>query len=531
MEFKPSNLPIEFALGQKFLLSFRGTDSLPDEFLPVIRRIQPAGFTLYRSLNLNSPAQIRQLTGALQASARQSGLPLFLIATDQEGGQLLAVGDSATAFPGNLALGAAGSSELARRTGVAIGLELAAMGINVNYAPVCDLLTNPRNTSLGTRAFGDDPSRVASLASAMIAGLQSVGIAATAKHFPGYGEVSIDAHDATPVLTHGLERLRQLELPPFQSAFTTGVKLAMTGHMALPALHDGLELPATLSPFLLDEILRREMGFAGLVVTDALDMGAIEQGDGLLIDCLAAFAAGVDLLLFGPATEQGERLQAGLLQSVRRGLLKAQDIRVSAERVLSLKEWLKGFDQPDLDVIGCPEHQALALETARRSVTCVRDRDSLLPLHLATKQPWMAITPTPADLTPAETSSTVHMALSDALVLGGARADDFSCPLDPDEAEIRDLLERASHYAGVLVGTFNAIDHPGQVALLSELAEKGLPVLAVALRSPFDLSVYPMVGTCLCTYSIQPAAIRALGEALWGRIPFRGTLPVKISLE
>jgi beta-N-acetylhexosaminidase len=541
-------LSIEQALGQKFLLSFWGKQSLPQEFLPVIQRIRPGGFTLYRSLNLADPEQVRALTASLQKTAPQLELPPFLIAADQEGGQLLAVGSGATPFPGNLALGAAGSDDLARRTGAAIGLELAAMGINVNYAPVCDLLTNPRNTSLGTRAFSDDPALTSRLASAMIAGLQSAGVAATAKHFPGYGEVTTDAHFSTPVLSHTLERLRQVELPPFAAAIEAGVKLVMTGHQALPALDAGLDLPATLSRRLLGEVLRgapsgaHGLGYTGLVVTDALDMGAIEQGDGLLIDCLAAFAAGVDLLLFGPATAQGERLQVGLLQAVRRGLLSQSQVQASAGRVLALKDWLSSFKQPDLEVVGCAAHQALALETARRAVTLVRDRDGLLPLTPAGRTmnaaaKWLALTPIPADLTPAETSSYVKLSLADVLrgapsaAHGGIDADERTFHLNPPEGEIREMLQQAGEAAGVLVGTYNAIDHPGQIALLKALARCGAPVIAAALRSPFDAAVCPALGTWLCTYSIQPPAIQALGEALWGRIPFGGTLPVKLNVE
>jgi beta-N-acetylhexosaminidase len=543
MESGHPSLSIEQALGQKFLLSFWGQERLPEDMLPVVRRVQPSGFTLYRSLNLAHPGQVRTLTAGLQQIAHQLGLPPFLIAVDQEGGQLLAIGENATAFPGNLALGAAGSEDLARRTGAAIGRELAAMGVNINYAPVCDLLTNSRNTSLGTRAFSDDPALTARLASAMIAGLQSAGVAATAKHFPGYGEVTTDAHFATPVLPHGLERLRQVELPPFAAAIEAGVKLVMTGHQALPAIEEGLDLPATLSRRLLGEVLRgaptgaHELGYTGLVVTDALDMGAIEQGDGLLIDCLAAFTAGVDLLLFGPATAQGERLQAGLLHAVRRGLLSQAQVQASAGRVLALKDWLSSFEQPGLEVVGCPEHQALALETARRAVTLVRDRDGLLPLKDATGRRWLALTPKPADLTPAETSSYVRLNLGDALrgapsgAHGGAQPEELAFSLNPSADEISAILQRADGAGGVLVGTFNAIDHPGQAALLDALAQRDAPVIAVALRSPFDVCIYPALGTCLCTYSIQPSAIQALGEALWGRIPFSGSLPVHLPVE
>ena len=232
---------------------------------------------------------------------------------------------------------------------------------------------------------------------------------------------------------------------------------------------------------------------------------------------------------------------------MRRSLLSQAQVQGSAGRVLALKDWLSSFEQPGLEVVGCLEHQALALETARRAVTLARDRDGLLPLKDATGRPWLALTPKPADLTPAETSSYVRLHLGDALrgaaggplalgdalrgAQGGALTEELTFSLNPSADEISAILQRADGAAGVLVGTFNAIDHPGQAALLDALAQRAAPVIAVALRSPFDVTAVPALGTWLCTYSIQPSAIQALGEALWGRIPFSGSLPVHLPVE
>ncbi len=209
----------------------------------------------------------------------------------------MAVGEGTTQLPGNMALGATGSAELARKAGEVLGQELAAMGINVNYAPSCDVNINPQNPVIGIRSFGENPEDVARLAGAMIEGIQSQGVAATAKHFPGHGDTAGDSHHGLPSVPHNIERLEQVEFPPFRAAIDADVKLMMTAHLALPALDGPDAPPATLSRRILHGLLREELGFEGVIVTDAMDMGAIRQGKALGEDAVRAVAAGADLLL------------------------------------------------------------------------------------------------------------------------------------------------------------------------------------------------------------------------------------------
>jgi len=514
-------------LSQKLMLSFDGFEPTPD-LLKVLRDQPIGGLTLYRSLNVRNPSQVSALTAALQeAASRNGGLPL-LIGADQEGGQLVAVGGGTTTFPGNLALGAARSEDLARRVGAATGRELAAMGININYAPVCDVLVNPKNPSVGLRSFGSDPDMVSHLGTALIEGLQSAGVAACAKHFPGLGDTAIDSHYGTPVVMHGEERLRRVELPPFKNAIQAGVKLVMAAHIALPVFNDGRDLPSTLSPGVLRGLLRQDLGFSGVIASDALDMKAIEQGPGLVIDVLAACAAGVDLLLFGPQTSGRETLLAALLQAVRRGLLSAEDMEASANRIQALKKWLSGFERPALDVVGCREHQALALEAARLSVTLVRDVDGQVPLELDPDSRLLVILPQPADLTPADTSSYETPSLARVIWDFHPAVEEISMPLDPSDEQVASLLQQARDYDHVLVGTINAFTHPGQANLVNALLEAGIHTLGVSLRMPHDLLSFPRLPLFAATYSLQPPSLQAVVEALWGKIPFSGKLPVPI---
>jgi beta-N-acetylhexosaminidase len=523
---QPSELTLDQALGQQHLLSFIGMQPSP-EILETLRRQQVGGVTLFRSLNVQTPAQVHDLSAALQQAARASGQPPLLIAADQEGGQLMAIG-GATPFPGNMALGAAGSAELAYRTGYAIGCELAAMGVNVNYAPVCDVNVNPDNPVVGTRSFGEDPALVARLGAALIEGLQAAGVAAVAKHFPGHGDTTTDSHHGTPILPHDEARLRRVELPPFVAAVQSGVKMMMTAHVALPALNDGSKIPATLSHPILHGLLRRELGFQGVIVSDALEMKAIRQGSGLAIDAIAAVAAGIDLLLLNSDIDAQQSVYAGLLQAAQRGLLSVQDITASAHRILALKSWLSRQPQPSLDVVNCAEHRSLALESARRAITLVRDDARRLPLRLSSDAKLAAILPRPADLTPADTSSYVTPSLARAFRRYHPAVEEFILPLNPSESDVSAIYQRVRDYDFAIVGTINATMHPGQATLVKALLDCDIPLIAVALRLPYDLQAYPAAPTYVCAYSILDPSLEALAEVLWGEQPCQGHLPVSI---
>jgi beta-N-acetylhexosaminidase len=223
-------------------------------------------------------------------------------------------------------------------------------------------------------------------------------------------------------------------------------------------------------------------------------------------------------------------LFAGLLQAARRGLLIAADLEASAGRVLALKKWLASQERPPMAVVGCRDHMDLALEIARRSVTLVRDRDGLLPLRLPAEARLMAIVPQPADLTPADTSSYVQPSLAEALRRCHPAVDEFIIPIQPSEPEIAALRDQVRDYALVVVATINAGEHPGQAALVQTLLQSGIPTVVAALRLPYDLASFPGAPAYACTYSVQPPAMQALAEALFGLVPFQGRLPVTIPL-
>jgi beta-N-acetylhexosaminidase len=298
--------------------------------------------------------------------------------------------------------------------------------------------------------------------------------------------------------------------------------------MALPALDGPDAPPATLSRHILHGLLREELGFTGVIVTDAMDMGAIRQGKALGEDAVRAVAAGVDLLLLTSNPDDQQRVYESLLQAARFGNLDSEMIAKSTERIQTLKRWLARQSQPELSVVGCAAHQAVTAEIAERSMTLVRDNANLLPLRLNSEQRVAAIVPKPVDLTPADTSSYVTPGLGAPLRKYHPNIDEFPLSYAPEMDEIASLLERLRKYDILILGMLNAYASPGQAECVRQALKLGIPSVVVALRLPYDLTVLPEANTYVCTYSILEPSMRALAKALFGKIEFEGKLPVSI---
>jgi beta-N-acetylhexosaminidase len=515
-------------LGYKMMLAFEGT-TVPERIEKWLSERPTGGVSYFLPYNVRTPQQVRQLSAELQSITAAAGHPPLVIATDQEGGQLNALGADTTQFAGNMALGATRDTDLARRVGAATGREMAAMGINTNYAPNLDINTNPDNSSCGIRAFGDQSPLVTTMAHAYVTGIQSAGVAATIKHFPGSGDSQEDSHFEMPLIDHSLARLKSVELPPFQAAIDAGARLVMTGHFAIPVLTGTAETPATLSRAVMHDFIRGAMGFKGVVISDALDMAALTQGAGQIIDVIAAVRAEVDLLLTTNQPEVQERIYQSLQLAHMRGLFDDDCIVPSVQRIMALKQWIAEQEQPDIDVVGCAEHQALADELAQRSLTLVRNDAGLLPLRPKPDARIAVIVPEPKDLTPADTSSYIKHSLAEAIRAYHPHVDEFITAHEPTDAEIVGLRENSAEYDLLIIGTISASMNLGQAALVNTLLDTAVETVTVALRTPYDLGVYPQAQTHVVTYSILPPSMRALAAALWGKAQFEGQLPASIS--
>lgn len=503
------------------MLAFEGTE-VPDWLQNRLSESPPAGVTLFREWNMESPEQVAELTSTLQ-ELNSSPLPL-LIAVDQEGGQLLGLPGS-TPFAGNMALGATHDPDLARAVAVVMGRELAAVGINVNYAPVADVATQPDNPSLGIRSFGEDPEQVARFVRAMVTGFSEAGVLSTAKHFPGKGEARVDPHYELPLLDLDRERLEAVELLPFRAAFEAGAGLLMMGHYVVPSLTGSRDLPISASERAINGFVRAEMGFDGLVITDALDMGALDQGPAQVVEIITMMRGGTDLLLCMPDPALQQRVRTAVERGASRGLIPDTTLTASRRRIELLRA---SVSRPNLrpELVRSEPHLRQAALLAERSVTVVRNDDGLLPLQLAAGSRVLSLEPMPTNVTPADTTALYPPLLATALRAHHESVTEIVYPHQPLSTDVEAVVAKAGHHDLVVVGTVAAA--PGQADLVRALLATGKPLLTVALRTPYDLARYPEARTHICTYSGHEPSLTWLANYLFNGNGDSGRLPVTI---
>jgi beta-N-acetylhexosaminidase len=295
------------------------------------------GGVILMGRNIGPPAELRRMSAELQDYASSRELPPLFVATDQEGGRVsrLAPPDYAPIPPAR-EIGATGDPKNARATAARIGRELKDCGINWDFAPVLDVDNNPDNPVIGNRSYGKEPDLVAAMGAAAVAGFQDdAGILACGKHFPGHGDTDTDSHHALPRIAHNRDRLEQMELVPFRAAIRSDVAALMTSHILFPALDP--ELPATLSPAILTGLLRREMGFDGLIITDSLEMRGVAERWGSAEAAVLAAIAGADVLLCCHTWETQIAIRDALISAARSGRLPQSRIDDSLGRIARAK--------------------------------------------------------------------------------------------------------------------------------------------------------------------------------------------------
>ena len=352
-------------IGQLLIGSLPGM-TVTEEMRSLAREFQLGGVTLFKR-NIEAPEQVAELDHDLQALS--TGLPLW-VAVDQEGGRVARLQSPFTEWPPMATLGRSGDDSLAYRFAAALAAELRAVGITLDYAPVLDINTNPRNPIIGDRALGEEAATVARLGAAIVRGLQENGVAACGKHFPGHGDTSVDSHLALPVIEHPPDRIRRVECVPFREAIRNDVAFIMTAHILVPSLDE--EKPATLSPVIVRGLLREELDFNGVILSDDLEMKAIADTYTVPDAAVQTIAAGCDgvLICHADIGLQMETLEA-MIHAVEDGRIpykRAEDAlarnRRAKERFLAAPV-AHGRARPLRHVLGCDQHRQIADEMAR----------------------------------------------------------------------------------------------------------------------------------------------------------------------
>lgn len=505
-------------IGQSLMLSFPGVTEL-GKVLDALAETRAGGVILFRQ-NIDSQQQVYKLNQTLQAHARSLGLPPLLIAIDQEGGVVTRLPAPFVTVPSQMAQAATGDLRAARESAFITGQQLRAVGINTNFAPVLDVNNHPANPVIGIRSFGHDPAGVAQFGLEALRGYHEAKIIATVKHFPGHGDTDVDSHHGLPHVRHERDRLDAIELAPFVAAFRAGAPAMMTAHIIFAALDT---LPATLSRRILHEFVRDELGYDGVIFTDALEMQAIAAAYGPVEAGLMSKAAGADVLLPMGTLDDQIAIARALHGAVQDGRLPRAAFEATARRLAALREaYAITYDMPPAE-LDARLHEA-ALDIARKSITCVRGQH-MLPLAATTRltvvdcaQPRFSLaeeslerTATLRSLVQAEFPSTSYIALKP----------------EPSQADLAQALMFVQQSEAVLLITRNAALVPWQAAVARSLETQNIALIHAAVRGPYDAQLVQRATVSLLTYGDPDVSLQALVDVLVGRVAAQGVLPIE----
>jgi beta-N-acetylhexosaminidase len=530
-------MTVDEKIGQLLFTTYHGTFTSTDsaayqQMLHDVNDLHAGGFILVTRITPLGIEKSQTYPSAVLSNQlqTQSKLPL-LIGADFERGSAMRL-DEGTSFPTQMAIAAGGEPRDAYTMGKITALEARQAGVHWIYAPVADVNNNPGNPIINTRSFGEDPARVSEFVSAYVRGVEENGGLATAKHFPGHGDTAADSHIDLPVIHADRQRLESLEFVPFRAAIAAGVSSIMTGHLNVPALEPDSNTPATLSSHILTEVLRKDLGFQGLVVTDAMDMGGITVRFAPGEAAVRAVLAGADCLLMPPVPDAAfEALQ----RAVKSGRISRERLDVSVRRILEAKARLGLNKKRLVDVNAINEHfgetawQKQAQEISDRGVTLLRDTARRLPLDASKPSRALLLAfyadpePYPGEDLERELRRRFD---SVTTVRADTRFRDASNltlpPPDSYDVAILALFVRVSDRKG-------NVDVPAEQAALAEQVYKSAkPVVTLGFGSPYLIERFPQAETWLGTFGISDVAQISMARALFGEIAVRGHLPVTI---
>ncbi len=509
-------------VAQLFMVGFVGKTA-PSE-LEVLLKSGVGGVILFAH-NLDNPEQTARLTQQLQSAAQQSHLKIpLLISSDHEGGIVTRLTEGVTVFPGLMALGATGSTDYARQYGRISGEELRSLGINMNLAPVLDVNNNPNNPVIGVRSLGENPQEVARLGVELIKGLQEGKVAAVGKHFPGHGDTSVDSHLALPTVAHPRSRLDQVELVPFKAAIEAGVDAIMAAHVFFPAIETTPELPSTLSPAVLTGLLRDQLGFKGVIITDDMEMNAIRNSFTPGEAAVRAVKAGTDIVLMASRPSDHQAALQAVQQAVKDGQIGTDRLNQSVRRVLELKQRYGLLQSVQIDPaqakaqVGTATNRAAAQKIADDSITLIRDQAKTLPIKPTASTLVIDLDTENPNPTP------IYSALKGRI----SQLRSVVWDVIPTAAQRTQGIELARNADLVIIASYNAHLYPVQAAAIMSVVEASKASVLVAIRNPYDAATISSAPTALATYNSQDVSFESLRKVLLGEIPAKGKLPVTV---
>jgi beta-N-acetylhexosaminidase len=514
-------LSLEEKIGQMLVVGFEGLEP-PDYILDWLADGRIGGVILF-ARNVASPAQVVTLTQACHAVAARP----ILIAIDQEGGVVARLRDGFTESPGAMALGVADSEELAENVSAVLGTEMRALGINWNLAPALDLTHNIHNPSVGVRSLGIDPQRVARLGVAQVRGFQKAGVAATAKHFPGKADTPVDPHVSLPVIEGPLDDLWNTDLVPFRAASEAGIAAMMITHVQFKALEP--QYPSTLSPRIIEGLLRDDIGFGGVISTDCMEMKAVTNAYGPGESAVLAALAGASTILFSHTRAYQEAAYDALIEAARSGRLPEAKIDQAVGKVTAMKERFAITRMPPTrSVIRHPDHLAITGRAARAGMVVMGDAQTVIPVNAAGVQA-VGLVEFASFLDSEALESGGHTGFATLLAesLPTLRSVALD-PVRPSEGKLAQAQALAADSDVLIVATRNAHLYPKQRDVAQDLIRRGRRTILLCLRNPYDAGVLSGMDATLFTCGDSTPSLRAAVDALLGHFTPAGRLPVPL---
>lgn len=501
----------QIKIGQKLVAGFEGY-TLPAEFKRKVAEHKIGNVILFAN-NVQNEAQLTALCGEIRDCILAETGYIPFITIDQEGGCVSRLNENFAQVPGAMQLANAGDKEKVYLAGKITAGELRRCGVNFDLAPVADTNSNAQNPVIGLRSYGDKPEIVADYALEMQKGLLDGGVLCCAKHFPGHGDTAVDSHIGLPVVDKSREELQACEFVPFQKLIDEGIPGIMTTHILFPQLEPS-GLPATMSKSILQDLLRGEMGFQGLILTDCMMMGAIKDNFGTVEGGLKAFSAGVDLIFTSHSIDLASEIASRVALALQEGRYTQAELDESFERIVAYKVALE--EKPYAEIAGA------------RALAEGLYRESLVALHkpVVLKNPLcLGCHPFVTTLASSPQNKAMSFAKSLAEALQGVAVENS---IDPTDEEIKALLEQAEAYDSILFASYNGHVKKGQMRLGKALAALGKPMVWVALRNPYDLAELPEEVYGICAFEYSGRALQAVADVLQGRLVPLDTLNIRL---
>ena len=515
------DLTLEEKIGQLFVFGF---DALKvNEHAIRLIQTYKAGNVILFTRNVKTPEQLFKLNQNLQKLAiKEIGIPM-IICIDQEGGMVTRIKNSATFFPGAMTITASSELENSYLTGKYMGAELSALGINMNLAPVLDVNNNPFNPVIGVRSFSDDEALVSSYGVEYIKGMQE-SVIATAKHFPGHGDTKIDSHLALPKIEKSIEELEEIELVPFKKAIENGLHAIMSSHINFPAITEEGR-PTTLSKNVLTDLLRERLKFEGLIITDCMQMQAIQKNYTTEEGARMAIEAGANLI----CVSHSEELQTAAINRVKEAVLSGElDEQVLDERIERILSYKREYAKPQLDnqydsvkeLVEDKQVKEFSYNVVKNAMTLVRGSNIVIDKNT------LLIASDPISTTIADEDVGSHSIVKEVRK-ANLSVDVLNVSIRLTEDGVNDIIAKSSKYETGIFCSYNANIYKNQITLIKHLM-KNSELYVIAMRNPYDLVFAPEIKNLICMYEYTPNSVKALIEYLKGSFLPQGILPVTL---